>query len=179
MQRLTCAEVRTEPTDKSCGPRHNDPVRHPPGPRRIPPPPPWEDRARRGPPLPCNAARPTPLPPLFSSVRDTMGHGELLKQQRVSCRYRLRGKEPAVGFEPTTYRLQVGCATGLRHAGRLGFYASSVGVLRRPARRAAGALNVAMARRRRRAPRRARLMHSGNRRGRASARRARGRSALG
>jgi hypothetical protein len=26
-------------------------------------------------------------------------------------------REPAVGFEPTTYRLQVGCATGLRHAG--------------------------------------------------------------
>ena len=25
---------------------------------------------------------------------------------------------PAVGFEPTAYRLQVGCATGLRHAGR-------------------------------------------------------------
>src|SRR5205814_865179 len=28
-------------------------------------------------------------------------------------------REPAVGFEPTTYRLQVGCATGLRHAGEV------------------------------------------------------------
>ena len=28
--------------------------------------------------------------------------------------------KPAVGFEPTTYRLQVGCATGLRHAGEIG-----------------------------------------------------------
>ncbi len=26
-------------------------------------------------------------------------------------------EEPAIGFEPMTYRLQVGCATGLRHAG--------------------------------------------------------------
>ena len=25
--------------------------------------------------------------------------------------------EPAIGFEPMTYRLQVGCASGLRHAG--------------------------------------------------------------
>jgi hypothetical protein len=28
--------------------------------------------------------------------------------------------EPAIGFEPMTYRLQVGCASGLRHAGGTG-----------------------------------------------------------
>jgi hypothetical protein len=50
-------------------------------------------------------------------ARDTMGH-----EQGTAARYDTHviactAIEPAVGFEPTTYRLQVGCATGLRHAG--------------------------------------------------------------
>ena len=43
------------------------------------------------------------------SARD----GEIVRARARSA----SGVEPAVGFEPTTYRLQVGCATGLRHAG--------------------------------------------------------------
>ena len=37
--------------------------------------------------------------------------------ERVARARSCESSGPAVGFEPTAYRLQVGCATGLRHAG--------------------------------------------------------------